>query len=169
MGSLDSLLEITYRANVPPVLCDPTTPRPDDLTLPPLGDGTQLLQPLASPLGRDECLVKLECFRFLSGPPQQEQGPGLVLMADGGLLHRPQQTPSTPASISPETQDELLGSLEFLRFRESCIGSEYESTNTDDSDDRDSWGGQDESTLRLLNVLNKHALSDCLLDDEIAV
>ncbi|XP_041913628.1 carboxyl-terminal PDZ ligand of neuronal nitric oxide synthase protein isoform X2 [Alosa sapidissima] len=50
MGSQDSLLEITFRANVPPVLCDATTPRPEDMSLPPLSDGTQLSQPLASPL-----------------------------------------------------------------------------------------------------------------------
>ncbi|KAL2089759.1 hypothetical protein ACEWY4_014447 [Coilia grayii] len=140
MGSQDSLLEITFRANVPPVLCDPMTPGP-----------------------------RTSSVSLLSGAPQQEQGPGLVVGAHGLLHHRPLQTPSTSASVSPDTQDELLGSLEFLRFRESGIVSEYESTNTDDSDDRDSWGGQDDSTLRLLNVLNKHAPSDCLMDDEIAV
>ncbi|XP_066548659.1 carboxyl-terminal PDZ ligand of neuronal nitric oxide synthase protein isoform X2 [Amia ocellicauda] len=50
MGSQDSLLEITFRANVPPVLCDPTTPKPEDVALPPLNDGTQLSLPLGSPL-----------------------------------------------------------------------------------------------------------------------
>ncbi|MBN3316138.1 CAPON protein, partial [Atractosteus spatula] len=50
MGSQDSLLEITFRANVPPVLCDPTTPKPEDVTLPQLSDGTQLSLPLGSPL-----------------------------------------------------------------------------------------------------------------------
>ncbi|KAJ8388163.1 hypothetical protein AAFF_G00136290, partial [Aldrovandia affinis] len=50
MGSQDSLLEITFRANVPPVLCDPTTPRPEDVGLPPLNDGTQLSLPLGSPI-----------------------------------------------------------------------------------------------------------------------
>ncbi|XP_072540457.1 carboxyl-terminal PDZ ligand of neuronal nitric oxide synthase protein isoform X1 [Salminus brasiliensis] len=50
MGSQDSLLEITFRANVPPVICDPTTPRPEDAILPPLNDGTQLSLPLGSPL-----------------------------------------------------------------------------------------------------------------------
>ncbi|XP_030647743.1 carboxyl-terminal PDZ ligand of neuronal nitric oxide synthase protein [Chanos chanos] len=149
MGSQDSLLEITFRANVPPVLCDPTTPRPEDTTLPTLNDGTQLAMPLGSPLGRDQCLVKFECFRFLPGPPQQDQG---------------QDQP--PQGISP-TRDELLSSLELLKFRESGIASEYES-NTDESDERDSWGQQDDSTLRLLNVLNKHSPPDCL-DDEIAV
>uniref|UniRef100_A0A9J7YXU7 Carboxyl-terminal PDZ ligand of neuronal nitric oxide synthase protein n=2 Tax=Cyprinus carpio TaxID=7962 RepID=A0A9J7YXU7_CYPCA len=138
MGSQDSLLEITFRANVPPVLCDPTTPRPEDAILPPLNDGTQLSLPLGSPIGRDQCLIKFECFRFLPGPPQQEESP---------------DTPSQGVS------------LELLKFRESGIASEYES-NTDESDE--SWGQQDESTLRLLNVLNKHGPSDCL-EDEIAV
>ncbi|KAI1892138.1 hypothetical protein AGOR_G00150880 [Albula goreensis] len=50
MGSQDSLLEITFRANVPPVLCDPTTPRPEEVGLPQLNDGTQLSLPLGSPL-----------------------------------------------------------------------------------------------------------------------
>uniref|UniRef100_A0A8C1YA68 Carboxyl-terminal PDZ ligand of neuronal nitric oxide synthase protein n=1 Tax=Cyprinus carpio TaxID=7962 RepID=A0A8C1YA68_CYPCA len=148
MGSQDSLLEITFRANVPPVLCDPTTPRPEDAILPPLNDGTQLSLPLGSPIGRDQCLIKFECFRFLPGPPQQEESP---------------DTPSQ--GVSPSSRDELLGSLELLKFRESGIASEYES-NTDESDE--SWGQQDESTLRLLNVLNKHGPSDCL-EDEIAV
>ncbi|RXN35530.1 carboxyl-terminal PDZ ligand of neuronal nitric oxide synthase [Labeo rohita] len=148
MGSQDSLLEITFRANVPPVLCDPTTPRPEDAILPPLNDGTQLSLPLGSPIGRDQCLIKFECFRFLPGPPQQEESP---------------DTPSQ--GVSPSSRDELLGSLELLKFRESGIASEYES-NTDESDE--SWGQQDESSLRLLNVLNKHGPSDCL-EDEIAV
>ncbi|XP_042369850.1 carboxyl-terminal PDZ ligand of neuronal nitric oxide synthase protein-like isoform X2 [Plectropomus leopardus] len=44
MGSQDSLLEITFRSTVPPVICDPTTPKPDlsTLNLPALSstDGT---------------------------------------------------------------------------------------------------------------------------------
>ncbi|KAM7409299.1 hypothetical protein PAMA_000988 [Pampus argenteus] len=44
MGSQDSLLEITFRSTVPPVICDPTTPKPEvsALNLPQLGanDGT---------------------------------------------------------------------------------------------------------------------------------
>ncbi|XP_078417879.1 carboxyl-terminal PDZ ligand of neuronal nitric oxide synthase protein isoform X3 [Cetorhinus maximus] len=49
-GSQDSLLEITYRSTVPPVLCDPTTPKPEDICLPPLCDGSDLPLPLGSPL-----------------------------------------------------------------------------------------------------------------------
>ncbi|XP_007893847.2 carboxyl-terminal PDZ ligand of neuronal nitric oxide synthase protein isoform X2 [Callorhinchus milii] len=50
MGSQDSLLEITYRSTIPPVLCDPTTPKPEDICLPQLGDGTDLSLPMGSPL-----------------------------------------------------------------------------------------------------------------------
>ncbi|KAL4660120.1 carboxyl-terminal PDZ ligand of neuronal nitric oxide synthase protein-like [Arapaima gigas] len=50
MGSQDSLLEITFRANVPPVLCDPSTPQPENAGLPQLEDGSPLALPLGSPL-----------------------------------------------------------------------------------------------------------------------
>ncbi|CDQ88335.1 unnamed protein product, partial [Oncorhynchus mykiss] len=166
MGSQDSLLEITFRSTVPPVLCDPTTPRPQDhvnLTLPALGinmgmgqDGTAAplsssSLPLGNHLGRDQCLLKLECFRFLPGPPTPE--------------------PRPPTPPQRRGQNGVLDSLELLRFRESGIASEYES-NTDDSDDKErdiiySWGS-DEETLRLLNVLNRQGPPDCL-GDEIAV
>uniref|UniRef100_A0A672YX91 Carboxyl-terminal PDZ ligand of neuronal nitric oxide synthase protein n=1 Tax=Sphaeramia orbicularis TaxID=375764 RepID=A0A672YX91_9TELE len=75
MGSQDSLLEITFRSTVPPVICDATTPKPE-VNMPPLSttDGTSNAfsssnGTLGSPLGRDQCLLKLECFRFLPGPP----------------------------------------------------------------------------------------------------
>ncbi|XP_045837991.1 carboxyl-terminal PDZ ligand of neuronal nitric oxide synthase protein isoform X10 [Meles meles] len=131
MGSQDSLLEITFRSGGLPVLCDPTTPQPEDLPSPPPGAGlAELAHPAGSPLGRRDCLVKLECFRFL--PP-----------------------PAGP----------LLGGLELLKFRESGIASEYES-NTDESEERDSWS--QEELPRLLNVLQRQELGDSL-DDEIAV
>ncbi|XP_036879618.2 carboxyl-terminal PDZ ligand of neuronal nitric oxide synthase protein isoform X3 [Manis javanica] len=44
MGSQDSLLEITFRSGALPVLCDPATPRPEDLPSPPLAP------PAGSPL-----------------------------------------------------------------------------------------------------------------------
>lgn len=131
VGSQDSLLEITFRSGGLPVLCDPTTPQPEDLPSPPPGAGlAELAHPAGSPLGRRDCLVKLECFRFL--PP-----------------------PAGP----------LLGGLELLKFRESGIASEYES-NTDESEERDSWS--QEELPRLLNVLQRQELGDSL-DDEIAV
>ncbi|XP_029105871.1 carboxyl-terminal PDZ ligand of neuronal nitric oxide synthase protein-like isoform X1 [Scleropages formosus] len=50
MGSQDSLLEITFRANVPPVLCDPTTPQLEDTGLLQLDNGSPPVLPLGSPL-----------------------------------------------------------------------------------------------------------------------
>ncbi|KAM6327517.1 carboxyl-terminal PDZ ligand of neuronal nitric oxide synthase protein isoform 1-T1 [Podargus strigoides] len=133
-GSQDSLLEITFRSNVLPVLCDPTTPQPEDTHPPPLGPSSGFPSTLGSPIGRNDCLVKLECYRFLpgSGPPAPE-----------------------PA----------LGSLELIKFRESGIASEYES-NTDESEERDSWS--QEEPPRLLHVQPRQDLGDSL-EDEIAV
>ncbi|KAM6962801.1 carboxyl-terminal PDZ ligand of neuronal nitric oxide synthase protein [Aplochiton taeniatus] len=187
MGSQDSLLEITFRSTVPPVLCDPTTPKPEvaALNLPFMGiaDGTGALSSsnaFGSPLGRDQCLLKLECFRFLPGPP----GPPLTPPTPPQRAEKSEVNglgDSEGSGVSPSTPDEFLGSLELLRFRESGIASEYES-NTDDSDEREEeeeeeeesnsmeiygWG-TDEETLRLLNVLNRQGPPDCL-GDEIAV
>ncbi|NXN18912.1 CAPON protein, partial [Indicator maculatus] len=134
-GSQDSLLEITFRSNALPVLCDPTTPQPEDAHPPALGPGSGFPGGLGSPIGRnDRSLVKLERYRFLpeSGPPGAE-----------------------PA----------LGSLELLKFRESGIASEYES-NTDESEERDSWS--QEEPPRLLHVQPRQDLGDSL-EDEIAV
>ncbi|KAM6921715.1 carboxyl-terminal PDZ ligand of neuronal nitric oxide synthase protein [Xenentodon cancila] len=195
MGSQDSLLEITFRSTVPPVICDATTPKPEvsAINLPGLvaSDGTSNAFSssngnLESPLGRDQCLFKLERFRFLPGPP-------------GPLGPPPPRLPSPPLRLKtnrPETKGQdvseapthlfprevkSLDCLEFARFRESGIASEYES-NTDDSDDREDedeededeeemeifgWG-TDEETLRLLNVLSRQGAPDCL-GDEIAV
>lgn len=112
------------------MLCDPTTPIPEDTHMLQLDNSfSNVANSLSSPLGRSDCLVKLECYRFL-----------------------PSNVPS-------------LGSLEFIKFRESGIASEYES-NTDESEERDSWA--QEEPLRLLNVLQKRGLGDSL-DDEIAV
>ncbi|XP_067156836.1 carboxyl-terminal PDZ ligand of neuronal nitric oxide synthase protein isoform X2 [Apteryx mantelli] len=50
MGSQDSLLEITFRSNVLPVLCDPTTPQPEETHPPPLGPGSGFPSALGSPI-----------------------------------------------------------------------------------------------------------------------
>ncbi|XP_065505108.1 carboxyl-terminal PDZ ligand of neuronal nitric oxide synthase protein isoform X5 [Caloenas nicobarica] len=134
-GSQDSLLEITFRSNVLPVLCDPTTPQPEDTHPPPLGPGSGFPSTLGSPIGRNDCLVKLECYRFL------------------------------PSSGPPAPEEPALGSLELLKFRESGIASEYES-NTDESEERDSWS--QEEPPRLLHVQPRQDLGDSL-EDEIAV
>uniref|UniRef100_A0A8C5F969 PID domain-containing protein n=1 Tax=Gadus morhua TaxID=8049 RepID=A0A8C5F969_GADMO len=118
VGSQDSLLEITFRAqpaHLPPSPCSAPPPGPLHLQLHPTPPATSTSSggsspwispprgPPAPPRGPagPGGGVRLECFRFSDGSP--------------------------------------LGALELLRFRESGIGSEYES-NTDDSEDRDSWG-----------------------------
>ncbi|XP_029004036.1 carboxyl-terminal PDZ ligand of neuronal nitric oxide synthase protein-like isoform X3 [Betta splendens] len=192
MGSQDSLLEITFRSTVPPVICDPTTPKPDvsALSLLALGsnDGTSSAfsssnGTLGSPLGRDQCLLKLECFRFLPGPPgpPPPRLPSLPPpLKANRLAIKSSEFSEDTTELSP-CDVKSLGCLDFARFRESGIASEYES-NTDDSDDREDeddeeeeeeemeifgWG-TDEETLRLLNVLNSRGTPDCL-GDEIAV
>lgn len=176
MGSQDSLLEITFRARpsqqnslTPSSSIDPVASRsqlqisdtPWVSTLPgPYSPGTT--GPDSSPLslsGSSSGGVRFERFRFSSRAPDiQEQGRDLgETPSDGG-----------PDEISLLGQ-QVLGALELLRFRESGIGSEYES-NTDESDDRDSWGAGEgaDGGARLSNVMNSESLSDCL-GEEMAV
>ncbi|XP_026169627.1 carboxyl-terminal PDZ ligand of neuronal nitric oxide synthase protein-like [Mastacembelus armatus] len=177
MGSQDSLLEITFRAKPPSALRE-ALPRPSSTV--PLTAQSQLqisegawvstlpgpcspetMGTNVSPLGLSDSGVRFECFRFSArGPDSQEQG---------------RDTGDTPSDGAPDESsplgEQVLGALELLRFRESGIGSEYES-NTDESDDRDSWGQGEavgaDGAARLLNVLNAESLSDCL-GDEMAV
>ncbi|MEQ2199649.1 hypothetical protein XENOCAPTIV_006986, partial [Xenoophorus captivus] len=189
-GSQDSLLEIAFRSTVPPVICDATTPKSEvsdvNLSLLGTGDGTSNAfsstnGTLGSPLGRDQCLLKLECFRFLPGPPGPPP-PQLPSPPPSLKPNRPEtrggDTPDAPAGILSR-EGKSLDCLEFARFRESGIASEYES-NSDDSDDGEDEGededeemeifgwGTEEETLRLLNALNRQGAPDCL-GDEIAV
>ncbi|XP_029310112.1 carboxyl-terminal PDZ ligand of neuronal nitric oxide synthase protein-like isoform X1 [Cottoperca gobio] len=170
MGSQDSLLEITFRAKPPssslsagPFSSQSQVQISDSAwfsALPgPCSPGTMGTD--TSPLALSGSGIRLECFRFSSrGPDSQEQG---------------QDTGETPSDGAPDDSsllgEQVLGALELLRFRESGIGSEYES-NTDESDDRDSLGQGEgvgvEGAARLLNVLNAESLPDCL-GDEMAV
>lgn len=167
VGSQDSLLEITFRAkphssssSMGPFAAQSQIQISDSACVSavpgPCSPGTD-----TSHLGLSGSGVRLECFRFTSrGPDSQEQS------QDTG------ETPSDGAlDESSLLGEQVLGALELLRFRESGIGSEYES-NTDESDDRDSWGqgegvGSD-GAARLFNVLNAESLPDCL-GDEMAV
>uniref|UniRef100_A0A671FC87 Carboxyl-terminal PDZ ligand of neuronal nitric oxide synthase protein n=1 Tax=Rhinolophus ferrumequinum TaxID=59479 RepID=A0A671FC87_RHIFE len=104
MGSQDSLLEITFRSGAVPVLCDPTTPKPEDLPSPPLA------HPAGSPLGRRDCLVKLECFRPAG------QGPPLL----GGLeLLKFRESGIASESESATESDEDLPRLQHVRRRQA--------------------------------------------------
>lgn len=188
VGSQDSLLEITYRSTVPAVICDPTTPKPEvsavNLSALVASDPTSNVfsssnGTLGSPLGREQCLLKLECFRFLQGPPPPRLPSPLPRLKSGMLESKGEDAPEEHLTSRDATSE---GRLEFARFRESGIASEYES-NTDTSDDNEDEGeeeeegememeifgwGTDEETLRLLNALNRQGTSDCL-GDEIVV
>ncbi|XP_030351031.1 carboxyl-terminal PDZ ligand of neuronal nitric oxide synthase protein isoform X3 [Strigops habroptila] len=60
-GSQDSLLEITFRSNVLPVLCDPTTPQPEDTHPPPLGSGSGFPSTLGSPIDKPSHFQAVTC------------------------------------------------------------------------------------------------------------
>ncbi|XP_026653017.2 carboxyl-terminal PDZ ligand of neuronal nitric oxide synthase protein isoform X2 [Zonotrichia albicollis] len=49
-SSQDSLLEITFRSNALPVLCDPTTPQPEDAHPPSLGPSSAFPSSMGSPI-----------------------------------------------------------------------------------------------------------------------
>ncbi|KAJ4936915.1 hypothetical protein JOQ06_001500 [Pogonophryne albipinna] len=171
MGSQDSLLEITFRTKPPSssLLMGSFAAQsqvqiidsPWFSSLPgPCSPGTLCTD--TSPLGFPGSGVRLECFRFSSRQPDSQE--------------QVQDSGDTPSDGSPDDYsplgEQVLGALELLRFRESGIGSEYES-NTDESDDRDSLGQGDavggaDGASRLLNVLNAESLPDCL-GDEMAV
>lgn len=108
------------------------------------------------PRGGSRSGVRLECFRFSTRGLEGQEG---------------QDSGGNPSDGAPDDSsplgEQVLGALELLRFRESGIGSEYES-NTDESEDRDSWGQAEvaDSSARLLNVLNPETLPDCLGEGE---
>ncbi|KAM6918361.1 carboxyl-terminal PDZ ligand of neuronal nitric oxide synthase protein-like [Xenentodon cancila] len=164
MGSQDSLLEITFRAKPPSTLCPSITPSSSAAAQSQLqiSDAAWMSAPCSPghtgpntmPLSLSGSGVRLECFRF-STLGSESQGPG-------------QDVGESPSDESSPMAEQVLGALELLRFRESGIGSEYES-NTDESDDRDSWGQGEvlgvDPAARLLNVLNAESLPDCLGDE----
>lgn len=173
VDSQDSLLEITFRSKPAgalhqPLTCSSSVGALATPSLLQVNDSAWLstsTQPCSpSTPGTDICFqalsgsgVRLECFRFPTRAAEgQEQG---------------QDVGETPSDDSSLLGEQVLGALELLRFRESGIGSEYES-NTDESDDRDSWGQAEgvgaDAAPRLLNVLNAESLPDSL-GDEVAV
>ncbi|XP_039770255.1 carboxyl-terminal PDZ ligand of neuronal nitric oxide synthase protein isoform X2 [Ornithorhynchus anatinus] len=90
-GSQDSLLEITFRSGALPVLCDPTTPRPEDLhpPLPGPGGAADFAQALGSPLDDQSMFEnwnaalapKLQASR--SVPQLPKPGPGSAAPGPG--------------------------------------------------------------------------------------
>lgn len=122
VGSQDSLLEITFRSGALPVLCDPTTPKPEDLHSPPPGAGlTDLAPPTGSPLGRRDCLVKLECFRFLPPPAHGQPllgGLELLQFRESGIASEYESTTDDSEERDSWSQEELPRLLNVLPRQE---------------------------------------------------
>ncbi|XP_067310347.1 carboxyl-terminal PDZ ligand of neuronal nitric oxide synthase protein [Pseudorasbora parva] len=117
LGSQDSLLEIALRANMPVVSRDPNP-------IPPLSARGGF--PLSN------SLVRLDGFRFFTETSDQEKKPEQDRDSGQG------QDEDQSGGCSPPG-NQFLSTLDTPGFRESGIASGYES-NTDESDDRDSWG-----------------------------
>ncbi|XP_035871054.1 carboxyl-terminal PDZ ligand of neuronal nitric oxide synthase protein isoform X3 [Phyllostomus discolor] len=112
MGSQDSLLEITFRSGALPVLCDPTTPKPEDLPSPPLGGG---LADLAPPAGSP--LVDHSVFQNLNASLTPELQPG----RPGPRSSRP--AAPFPGSAGPGGPGLRAGGGQHLRSLGRAVGA----------------------------------------------
>ncbi|XP_051731316.1 carboxyl-terminal PDZ ligand of neuronal nitric oxide synthase protein [Ctenopharyngodon idella] len=117
LGSQDSLLEIALRANMPAVSRDPIPNPPSSAR-----GGFPL----------SNSLVRQDSFHFFTESSDQEKKPEQDRDSGQG-----QDEDQSVGSSPPGNQ--FLSALNTPGFRESGIASGYES-NTDESDDRDSWG-----------------------------
>ncbi|CAM4595354.1 hypothetical protein PO909_030515 [Leuciscus waleckii] len=117
LGSQDSLLEIALRANMPAASRDPN-PNPP--------------QSARGGFPLSNSLVRLDGFRFFTESSDQEKKPEQDRDSGQG------QDEDQSGGCSPPG-NQFLSALDTAGFRESGIASGYES-NTDESDDRDSWG-----------------------------
>lgn len=115
VGSQDSLLEITFRAGAQPMLCDPTTPMPVDTHLLQLDHsfpGTA--NSLSSPLGRSDCLAKLECFRFLPGTTPPLGSLELIKFRESGIASEYESNTDESEDWDSWAQEEPLRLLNVL-------------------------------------------------------
>uniref|UniRef100_A0A8C2W2F1 Carboxyl-terminal PDZ ligand of neuronal nitric oxide synthase protein n=1 Tax=Chinchilla lanigera TaxID=34839 RepID=A0A8C2W2F1_CHILA len=116
MGSQDSLLEITFRSGALPVLCDPTTPKPQDLhSPPPLGAG---LADFAPPVGSP--LVDHSMFENLN----TALTPKLQSSRSFPHLSRPAAPSSTTlSSVEPAGPGLRVGSSQHLKNLGKAMGA----------------------------------------------
>ncbi|XP_075420202.1 carboxyl-terminal PDZ ligand of neuronal nitric oxide synthase protein isoform X2 [Tenrec ecaudatus] len=115
MGSQDSLLEITFRSGALPVLCDPTTPKPEDLHSPPRGAG---LADFAHPVGSP--LVDHSMFENLN----TALAPKLQASRSFPHLSRPVAPSSTPPGpVEPGAPGLRVGSSQHLKNLGKAMGA----------------------------------------------
>ncbi|XP_026930871.1 carboxyl-terminal PDZ ligand of neuronal nitric oxide synthase protein isoform X3 [Acinonyx jubatus] len=115
MGSQDSLLEITFRSGGLPVLCDPTTPQPEDLPSPPPGAGlAELAHPAGSPL------VDHSMFENLNAalPPKLQPGCSLPHLS---RLTAPGS--AAPGSAEPGGPGLRVGGSQHLKNLGRAVGA----------------------------------------------
>ncbi|XP_047696165.1 uncharacterized protein C1orf226 homolog isoform X1 [Prionailurus viverrinus] len=115
MGSQDSLLEITFRSGGLPVLCDPTTPQPEDLPSPPPGAGlAELAHPAGSPL------VDHSMFENLNAalPPKLQPGCSLSHLS---RLTAPGS--AAPGSAEPGGPGLRVGGSQHLKNLGRAVGA----------------------------------------------
>ncbi|XP_041417471.1 carboxyl-terminal PDZ ligand of neuronal nitric oxide synthase protein isoform X2 [Xenopus laevis] len=105
MGSQDSLLEITFRSSILPVLCDPSTPKPEDV--PPLTDPGSSFQ-VCSPLV-DQSMFKNSNATQV---PKLQQSHSLTQLTRLG------STSSEPSGVSI-----LAGSTQHLKNLGKAVGA----------------------------------------------
>uniref|UniRef100_A0A6I8SPS3 Nitric oxide synthase 1 adaptor protein n=1 Tax=Xenopus tropicalis TaxID=8364 RepID=A0A6I8SPS3_XENTR len=106
MGSQDSLLEITFRSSILPVLCDPSTPKPEDV--PPLTDPDSSFQ-VCSPLV-DQSMFKNSNATQV---PKLQQSHSLTQ-----LTRLAGSTSSEPSGVSI-----LAGSTQHLKNLGKAVGA----------------------------------------------
>uniref|UniRef100_A0ACB8F3G2 Carboxyl-terminal PDZ ligand of neuronal nitric oxide synthase protein n=1 Tax=Sphaerodactylus townsendi TaxID=933632 RepID=A0ACB8F3G2_9SAUR len=115
MGSQDSLLEITFRTGAQPMLCDPTTPMPVDTHLLQLDHGfPSIANSLTSPLGRSDCLAKLECFRFLPSATPPLGSLELLKFRESGIASEYESNTDESEDWDSWAQEEPLRLLNVL-------------------------------------------------------
>lgn len=96
------------------MLCDPSTPPPEDLPSPPPGAGlAERARAAGSPLGRHDCLVRLECFRLPAAAP------GPPLLGSLELLRFRESGIASEDESASEDSEEEPPRLPHLRRRQA--------------------------------------------------
>ncbi|XP_019386271.1 PREDICTED: carboxyl-terminal PDZ ligand of neuronal nitric oxide synthase protein isoform X2 [Crocodylus porosus] len=112
MGSQDSLLEITFRSNVLPVLCDPSTPKPEDIHLPQLSHGSDFPSALGSPIV-DQSMFE----NSNTAPTPKLQHSRSVSKAS------PMPQPAQPAAAEASGAGLRVGGSQHLRNLSKAVGA----------------------------------------------
>ncbi|XP_072294638.1 carboxyl-terminal PDZ ligand of neuronal nitric oxide synthase protein-like [Eucyclogobius newberryi] len=128
VGSQDSLLEITFRSTIPPVLCDPSTPKPE-LTAPPMSLGHAFSSSNGS---AGSPLVDQGMFENCSAHNQSPQvsRPSSTRRSPAAVSHN--LGSSTTDSSSPGGQHRLKNAINLGKAKMTDLLRRKESTHIED-------------------------------------